>query len=397
MLELEAHRFQGTDPQFALIIAGIHASEQGGVEVARWIVSKLAARDKACRLGAVVIPEVFPDRGIGARTEEFPNKDISGWREITPATRKKTGSKVKTSSASQVIHPARQFPPPGKPLSFLAKGLLRDETGTDLVDDGGGKVFLLPEIEYLIRLIEALKPVRIVSVHGKRARTKEDLSNAVAAKRIKMTKDEIDKWDGHAVKGVNFAGVFVDPRYQPSSSCKVAGSLETCKFDPDLDPAFPLQGEREQFDSARTADGRKDDGLCLAIAKAVADKSLVPGNHVDDSVPVVHYAKEGGTPSGFSLGDWGPVDVEPGKNTPGSRAGAPVFTIEVNEDYQSWAFFDGVQTVTEDGKPLAPPPTPPERAKKRKPKAIVNDAFDPGRSKALQAYAQAIIDTVLQL
>ncbi len=49
------------------------------------------------------------------------------------------------------------------------------------------------------------------------------------------------------------------------------------------------------------------------------------------------------TPRGYSLGDWGPVDV------PGVRPGAPVFTIEPDMDFESWAFLDGVQYVEEDG------------------------------------------------
>jgi hypothetical protein len=394
MLELETHRFQGTDPDFVLIIAGIHMSEQSGVEVARWIIAKLAALGTPTRLGAVVIPEVFPDRGIAARTEAYPANDISDWREITPANNKALTRPAKVSSKSQTIHPARQFPPPGRPLSFLAKGLLRDDGGTDLTD--GGKIPLQPEVEYLLRVIEALKPVRIVSIHGKRPRTKKDLTDAVALGVIKMSKAEIDAWDGSPLKGVNFAGVFVDPRYVPGSGCIVGGSLEPCKFDPDLDPAFPLQGENEQWNSARTANGRSDDALCRKLAEAIADVALVPGNHVGETNPVVHYAKEAGTPIGYSLGDWGPVDVDPGKNTPGSRAGAPVFTIEVNQYPESWAFLDGIQTVKEDGSPLPPPPTPPERAKRKVPKPIANPGFKPDRSKQLQAYAKGIIDIILQ-
>jgi hypothetical protein len=396
VLELEIHRFDGTDPGFVLILAGIHSSEQSGVEVARWLVTKLAAKEKPTRLGAVVIPDVYPARGIAARTDEYPKTDITYmWRDIDAATRKKTKSKARASSATQVISTARQFPPPGRPLSYLAKGFLRDEAGTDLNVEG--KVPLQPEIEYLIRLIEALKPVRIVSIHGKRPRTKKDLAGAVRDTVITMTKDEIEKWDGRAIKGVNFAGIYVDPRYDASSVCKEKGSLEACKFDLDLDPAFPTRGKAKRFDSARKDIGRRDDDLCLKFAKAVADKSLVPGNHRDDPIPVVHYAKEGGTSPGFSLGDWGPVDVEPGKKTPGSRKGAPVFTIEVKENHESWAFFDEVQTVTEGGEPLPRPATPPERAGKKKPPPISNPEFARDRSKALQAYADSIIATVLQL
>lgn len=394
MFELEIHRFEGTDPGFVLIIAGIHTSEQSGIEVARWTAVKLAARDKPTRLGAIIIPEVFPERATAARTEEFPKKPISeSWREDKPATRTKYKGRSKTVSKDQVIFPARQFPPPGRPLSFLHKGLLRNEAGTDLTDDTGKKIPLQPEIIYLIHILEEVQPVRIVSVHGKIQRNADHLRKAVKDKLINMSEDDIKKWDGHAINGVNFPGVFVDPRYTVSTTRKAGDSLELSKFNADLDPAFPLQGDaaKKRFDSAVSSLGKADDALCLAMAKAIGDKSLVPGNHLDDPIPVVHYAKEGGTPDAFSLGDWGPVEVKTSGTTTGARPGAPVFTIEVDGNLESWAFADGRQMMTEDGKALPPRPTPSERAGKKTPKAGANPSFDPARSKALQAYAQGII------
>lgn len=393
MLELETHRFEGTEPEFVLIIAGIHTSEQSGIEVARWIAAKLADRPTPTRLGAIVIPEIFPERAMAARTDEFQKLGMKKWREDEPGTRNLYKGRSKTSAQNQVIFPARQFPPPGKPVAFLDKGLLKDEAGSDLVVKGN-KVYLQPEIAYLIHLIEAIKPVRIVSVHGKRRRSKDDLTEAVKEKIIKMSDAEIKSWDGHAINGVNFAGVFVDPRYALASNRKSGESLELSKFSAELDPAFPLQGDpsKKRLDSAISSDGKKDDALCVAVAKAVGDKTLVPGNHLDDPVPVVHYAKEGDTPTGYSLGDWGPVDVPAGRgSTVGARVGAPVFTIEVDENQESWAFADKTRMVTEDGKPLPPAPTPAERANKKTPKASANPSFSAGRSKALQAYAQAVI------
>lgn len=391
MLELETHRFEGTEPDFVLIVAGIHTSEQSGIEVARWIVTKLAARQTPTRLGAIVMPEIFPERAMAARTDEFQKKKMQRWREDEPETRSLYKGRSKVSAKDQTIHPNRNFPPPGKPLAFLDKGLMKDETGSDLVLDGQ-KVPVQPEIAYLIRIIEAVKPVRIVSVHGKWPRSKDNLTAAVAAGLIKMSADEIKNWDGHAINGVNFAGVFVDPRYALANNRKAGESLELSKFNADLDPAFPLQGDptKKRFDSAISSDGKKDDALCVAVAKAVGDKTLVPGNHLSDPIPVVHYAKESGTPKGYSLGDWGPVDV-PGSKTSAARPGAPVFTIEVDQNQESWAFADKTQMATEDGKPLAPTPTPAERASNKTPKAVANPSFDAGRSKALQKYAEGVI------
>jgi hypothetical protein len=207
---------------------------------------------------------------------------------------------------------------------------------------------------------------------------------------------------------VNFAGIFVDPRYQPASDCRDKFDVERCKFDPKADPAFPRQSDPNtevHYDSARTSDGRNDDALALACAKAVSaiDKTLVRGNHVDDGVEaIVHYAAEGDPPDAYSLGDWGPVEVKTSAGAPGARPGAPVYTIETKDNHQSWAFFDGVQVMTEDGEvipadKITPPRATPEmRAAKKKPAPIGRPAkFDPSRSKQLQAYAQGIIDTIL--
>jgi hypothetical protein len=114
----------------------------------------------------------------------------------------------------------------------------------------------------------------------------------------------------------------------------------------------------------------------------------------------VHYAKEPGTPEAFSLGDWGPVDVLPGTSKPGSRPGAPVFTIEVKDEHESWAFLDGEQVMAADGTAMKTEPPVWDRAAGGKGVANtpsqLSAKFDPARSKELQAYAQAIIDTILE-
>lgn len=387
MVELESHIVQGTSPDVVLIVAGIHTSEQSGVEVARWIRVKLAARPKPTRLSALVIPEVFPDEGKNARADEWKTGAVPG--------------KYRETVRRAMIYPARHFPPPGKPLSFIKDGLLTDANGKALpLPTGQTKVYMLPEIAFLIRCVEALKPVRIVSVHGRRPRTRQDLKDAAGL--IKMTADEIANWDEQAqtpVPGVNFPGIFVDPRYSLNQACLKAG-LESCKFDQDADPAFPTRGTSKRFDSALSADGKKDDALARAAAedKAFTDPALVGGNHLGPA-PIVHYAKEPGTPSKlYSLGDWGPVDVDPSGGSPGSRRGAPVFTIEVKDDGESWSFADAIQVMkTDSSGALKPELTPDQRARK----ANVADYPTPRhwtqrRSSQLQQYADAIIDTILE-
>jgi hypothetical protein len=378
-----SYLFFGSTPEFAVVVAGIHANEQGGTEVADWIRVHLAARPKPTKRGVLVIPEVFPDRGLDARTDEWKSGPQQAWREITLKGVK--------------IFPARHFPPPGKAENALTKGLLIDRGGSDL-RLGGNTVTQLEQIAYIVRCIETLRPTVIVSVHGKRARTRDDITAARDHGIITMTDQEIKDWNGSVIKGVNFPGIFVDPRYTLGKACP-GFDLEKCKFDPVKDPAFPNEGTDAdlRFDSAVDPDGRKDDAMALAMAQAVGDPTLVSGNHLDSVVPVVHYAKEGGTPEAFSLGDWGPVAVTSAQNGVGNRPGAPVFTIEVKDDDQSWAFLDGVQVMSDDGTtPLEQVPTPAVRAAGRHGKPFQRPVkFNPKRSNELQAYAKAIITVAL--
>jgi hypothetical protein len=389
VLELETHIFEGASPDFVLIIAGIHTSEQTGVEVARWIRVKLAAQAKRTGLSVALIPEIFPDEGRDARTAELKNPaDLQDFRERV---------------RGQEVFPARQFPPPGKPLSDIKKGVLIGLDGKALHRDKDKKdVIMLPEIEYVIRCIETLKPVRIVSIHGKSPRSKKKLKVLATAGLLKnMTPEQVDKWDGQtALVGANFAGIFVDPRYVLTKTCQ--SDLESCKFDLKTDPAFPPwdPGTTKRFDSALTVEGQKDDALALKAAsdKGFTDATLIAGNHVTDPQPIVHYAKEPGTPTGFSLGDWGPVDVDPTGKSPGSRHGAPVFTIEVKEDPESWAFADEIQIMKTDGSgALKPRPTPDERARRANPPPYaVPKKWKKDRTSDLQQYADAIINTLLE-
>jgi hypothetical protein len=388
MITLKDYVFEGTSPDFVFIVAGIHNSEQSGIEIAQWIRVKLANRPKPTLFGAIVIPEAFPVDARKARTDEWKTGSAAKWREVVDG---------------KEVFPARHFPPPGRSEAFLGDGFLKDRQGKNLPS----KRKQLANIAYLTLYIEKVQPKRIVSIHGRRPRDSDDLRIAAGflvngrkrPKVINMTEDEISKWDGKTpIAGVNFPGIYVDPRYDPSP-CK-GFELESCKLDPELDPAFPLQGTtaNKRFDSAiNTFAGREDDALALETAKAVAaaDPTLVVGNHLNgpSPVPIVHYAKEGDTPQAFSLGDWGPVDGEKL-----ARLGAPVFTIETKDDNQSWAFIDGEQVMNEDGTtPLMSEPEPAARAVGQRGRPLPRPAkFNASRSKELQAYAEAIIKTILE-
>lgn len=136
---------------------------------------------------------------------------------------------------------------------------------------------------------------------------------------------------------------------------------------------------------------KKDDLIALNIATAIAKKQqdLVPGNHLEDKPAVVHYS--GSTPPatpGWSLGDWAPVKVEK-EGDLRNRPGCPVITVEVYEQYESWAFIDGEQYFTEQNEPIKGKKLPLITGTKKP------WPFDATRSTALQLYADALISEFL--
>jgi hypothetical protein len=343
----------GKEPDFVVIVAGIHTSEQSGVEVARWINATLKARAKPTRLGAVIIPEVFPQYGIRARIKELQVSKES-WNKSNEFREFKDERNV-------LRYPNRHFPPPGFPLAALKKDVLLTLGGHDRLDESRKAILMLPQIRQVIQLIEQYKPVRIVSIHGNHS---------------------------------SGQGIFVDSRY--AVCVKDGFALENCKFDLDKDPAYPKEtkeGVAKQFDSSRTKEGRDDDNLAKRLAEAVAvnDRTLVLGNHLD-RVPQVHYNEKLKDKDkdvwelGYSLGDWGPVDVLDG------RPGAPVFTIETYQNHESWAFdvCGGQLWDPEKGQPLQDPFSGRAYQMPRK-----FHSGGPDRAKQLHGLAKAIVTVIL--
>ncbi len=375
-----ANHFPGTAPEgVVLIVAGLHTSEQSGVEVANWIRVKLAELPKPSRLSAIVIPEMFPAFGEQARKKEWLHPGDQ-WDNYSDDFRE-------YPMRTLTIHPNRQFPPPGQPLDYLVdksgRGTLKKFDGSPVLENGSS-IPLLPQIRQLIELIELHKPISIVSIHG------------------------IHRAGPQPKKRVNFAGVFVDPRYaiSPADLAEIMKNeaqdvygLEKYKFDLDADPAYEVKTNPDgsvvpkRFNSAWSPDGQKDDQLALDLATEVARlaggyRTLVWGNHLNETdTQVVHYARQKNTPPGYSLGDWGPVlDWGPAKS--GVRPGAPVFTIEPDMDFESWAFLDGVQYVDKDGNK--------KTQYQRNPQGLMPAKFRRDRSEQLQAYAQAVINICLK-
>ena len=131
---VEVTFFRGATDRRALVIAGVHGSEQQGIEVARRLISDLQASSAPPGFTTIVVPTLFPDNAARQSREG-----------ATPTN--------------------RNFPPPSEDLAdATAAG---GGTAVDASKDGGkrGRA-ILPENLMLIELMERFGPERIISLHG---------------------------------------------------------------------------------------------------------------------------------------------------------------------------------------------------------------------------------------
>jgi len=131
---VDAFFFPGTSDERALVIAGVHGSEQGGIEVAQMLIQTLQNAVLRPYYTVIVVPTLFPDNAA-TRTREG----------TTPTN--------------------RNFPSPGRGLDAATPA-----SGTPM-DAGSPPRAILPENIALMRLIERFRPSRIASVHGSTTRS----------------------------------------------------------------------------------------------------------------------------------------------------------------------------------------------------------------------------------
>jgi hypothetical protein len=123
---VEALFFRGTTDKRALVIAGVHGTEQQGIQVARMLIQDLSAKKPVYTV--IVVPTLFPDTA-SVRAREFS----------TPTN--------------------RNFP---KSSEDLAAATTR---GKGTPKDAMGRA-ILPENIMLLQVIERFYPERIISIHG---------------------------------------------------------------------------------------------------------------------------------------------------------------------------------------------------------------------------------------
>jgi hypothetical protein len=128
-LPITAYFFPGTSDERALIIAGVHGSEQGGIEVAEMLIESLKKAPTRPFYSVIVVPTLFPDNS---------------------AKRLREGS-TETN---------RNFPKPGTSLTGATAA---SKSGKP--EDATGKPILRENVA-LLQLIDRFRPSRIASIHG---------------------------------------------------------------------------------------------------------------------------------------------------------------------------------------------------------------------------------------
>jgi hypothetical protein len=138
-----------------MVVAGVHGSEQSGVEVAERLLVQLQTQRPF--LTVVVVPRLFPDNVAGRAAwdakiaKEQGKVLVKKYREL----RDKAGDPGRVTPGAATKDPNRQFPELGKDLDLA-----------NPVDAKGKRVE--PGNLALMALIKAFSPKRIVSIHAQK-------------------------------------------------------------------------------------------------------------------------------------------------------------------------------------------------------------------------------------
>jgi len=276
-----------------LVIAGVHGSERAGIEIARRLVTSFGTVGPATR-SVTIVPVLFPVNYAAALQSFAKRQGSSSPRAMGDSrTGRRTGRRT-----GKHTDPNRQFPTIGH---CLASPKHVDSEGREIE---GENVFLL-------KLIEELKPIRIISIHS------------IARPSRAVSKKDQGK--------LNLPGVFVDP--VTNLSVSVTRKHPLTKPGLSSDDALALKVANAIKKAQEAAIKNK---LVKPYYKDEFD-SWVAGNWLDSKSPSARYARPAApTQKRYSLGEWGPRAVAAktcAKDV--KRAGIPVFTIEARRYYAS--------------------------------------------------------------
>ena len=177
---IRAHLIPGQIDEVALVVAGVHGSEQSGVEVADLLLAQLAVHRPFFTV--VVVPRLFPDNVAGrADWEKQLAKDqgkiaLKKYREL----RGKADDPGRVTAGQ--VDPNRQFPELGADLDLA-----------NPVDAKGRPVE--PGNLALLALIRAFAPTRIASIHAQKDLDKagvfSDPQPVAASNPLSTTADQV--------------------------------------------------------------------------------------------------------------------------------------------------------------------------------------------------------------
>lgn len=305
---VRAFFFPGQTARRALIIGGIHGTEQQGADTVDLLRAALRTRSLAGNppyFTTILVPTLFEQTHRGGRH--------AGLRHVPGGIGRTSGG---TLQRSRHIEPNRNYPLPGEDLAAArARGagsatapelVFRDAAGTvrpaqdtpDVTDPSGRivrrgqtgtSIRMLAETRILIGLIERFQPERLATVH---------------AHSLKTTIGDAP-------------GIFVDPRGIDPATGRVTNQAQVDEDDR-LATAMVREGTRRW--STRTG--------------GVPGTSAQTGNPFVGNAPgtagaSVRYSSTA-TPEGNSLGTWAPVPTVAG--TAGARVSRPgitTITVEI--------------------------------------------------------------------
>jgi hypothetical protein len=164
-----AYYFPGTKDERALIIGGVHGSEQAGIQVATMLVESLRSGPKPY-YSVIIVPVLFPDNYANAQA----------------AHKKPSDDNIGRYTKGNPVDPNRNFPALGESLASAQK------RGGGVAKDAEGRP-IQPENVMLLELIDRFRPSRIASVHSFRP-------------------------DAKPVRGKAAAGIFADPHTVPKGA-----------------------------------------------------------------------------------------------------------------------------------------------------------------------------------
>jgi hypothetical protein len=280
---IKCYFIQGRSSERALIIGGVHGSEQSGIEVVERLKASLESATTSPYFTTILVPVLFPDNRA---YEQWYRASHSLSRTNSPTIGGGRYTRIRPGDGSEkLVEPNRNYPLPGQSLQTAQQMGLRIPGNSELPLQGEYVIStLLPETSYLIALIERFQPSRIASVHAhRRSRKKGDAP-----------------------------GIYVDPR----------------------------GGFDQNSDQAHTSEGQSDDQLAqnmVAHANRLRSSRSYRGDDRNNPGGSVHYSAS--HPLGTSIGDWAPTAVDEGQrgvaDRPGDRPAITTITVEVQDYYPS--------------------------------------------------------------